>query len=64
MFQQLNGEQGITVVLVTHDAGVAGHAQRLIRMQDGQIVHGTAVENRAGTAASGSGIPVESGACS
>jgi ABC-type lipoprotein export system ATPase subunit len=29
---------GITVVLVTHDAGVARHAKRVIRMQDGAIV--------------------------
>ena len=38
MFQQLNAEDGITVVLVTHDAEVARHAQRVIRIQDGRIV--------------------------
>lgn len=36
MFQQLNAE-GITVVLVTHDAKVAAYAHRTIRIQDGQI---------------------------
>jgi len=40
MFQQLNAEEGITIVLVTHDAGVASHAQRAIRMRDGRIEDG------------------------
>lgn len=40
MFQQLNEEEGITIILVTHDAGVAGHAKRAIRMRDGLIESG------------------------
>ena len=40
MFQRLNAEEGITIVLVTHDAGVAGHAKRTIRVHDGLIVEG------------------------
>ncbi len=36
MFQQLNAE-GITVVLVTHDAKVAAYAHRTIRITDGMI---------------------------
>jgi macrolide transport system ATP-binding/permease protein len=36
MFQQLNSE-GITVILVTHDAKVAGYAHRTIRVVDGVI---------------------------
>lgn len=36
MFQQLNAE-GITVVLVTHDAHVAAYAHRTIRVVDGMI---------------------------
>ena len=41
MFQQLNQEEGITVILVTHDAGVAQHAKRVIRISDGAISNGT-----------------------
>jgi ABC-type lipoprotein export system ATPase subunit len=37
LFQQLNVEEEITVVLVTHDAHVASHAQRTIRIRDGLI---------------------------
>jgi ABC-type lipoprotein export system ATPase subunit len=37
MFQQLNEEEGITIILVTHDANVARHARRTIRIKDGII---------------------------
>src|SRR5829696_673146 len=37
IFQQLNREQGITVILVTHDPEVAQHARRIISVRDGQI---------------------------
>jgi len=37
MFRRLNAEEGITVILVTHDPGVAGTAQRTIHMKDGLI---------------------------
>jgi len=38
MFQQLNEEDGITIILVTHDALVARHARRIIQIHDGVIV--------------------------
>ena len=37
MFQQFNSVDGITVILVTHDPGVAKHARRTIHIKDGLI---------------------------
>jgi putative ABC transport system ATP-binding protein len=36
LFQALNRE-GVTVVLVTHDADVARHARRVVRFRDGRV---------------------------
>jgi ABC-type lipoprotein export system ATPase subunit len=40
MLKQLNSEQGITIIIVTHDPLVGQHAQRLIHIHDGLIVDG------------------------
>ncbi|MEQ9408479.1 MAG: ABC transporter ATP-binding protein [Fuerstiella sp.] len=37
LFRRLNEQNGITVILVTHDLGVAKHAKRILVMQDGRI---------------------------
>jgi ABC-type lipoprotein export system ATPase subunit len=37
MFDALNQEEGITVILVTHDPAVAAHARRNIRLRDGLV---------------------------
>jgi len=37
MFRQLN-QEGITVVMVTHEADIASQAQRIIRLHDGEII--------------------------
>jgi ABC-type lipoprotein export system ATPase subunit len=37
IFKQLNREQGITVIMVTHDATIAHHARRIIHISDGVI---------------------------
>ena len=31
-------EQGITVLVVTHDANIANHCQRIVHLKDGEIV--------------------------
>lgn len=40
VFRQLNEEDGITILLVTHDAAVVEHANRVIHIHDGVIVDG------------------------
>ncbi|HQV27148.1 MAG TPA: ABC transporter ATP-binding protein [Thermoflexales bacterium] len=37
LFETLQRERGITVVLVTHDPSVAGHAKRIVAIRDGRI---------------------------
>ena len=37
LFEGLHGE-GRTIVVVTHDAGVAAHCERRIRLRDGRVV--------------------------
>jgi len=41
LFQALNEEEGITIILVTHDANVADHAKRTIRIKDGLVADDT-----------------------
>ena len=36
LFAQLNAE-GVTVVMITHDPGIAGHAKRVVDIFDGEI---------------------------
>ena len=38
LFRQLNEEDGITIILVTHDQDVARHAGRMVVLRDGLVV--------------------------
>ncbi|MEB3161115.1 MAG: ATP-binding cassette domain-containing protein, partial [Synechocystis sp.] len=42
IFEQLH-QSGITIVVVTHEADVAQHSQRIIAFQDGKIIQDNAV---------------------
>jgi putative ABC transport system ATP-binding protein len=39
ILQRLNREQGLTVVLVTHESDIAAYAQRVLTMRDGELVN-------------------------
>ncbi|MBA3872795.1 MAG: ABC transporter ATP-binding protein [Chloroflexota bacterium] len=43
IFQQLNREQGISIVFVTHDPWIARHTNRVVMLRDGNIVADRAV---------------------
>ena len=53
MFRRLNREEGLTVILVTHDPEVAAVAQRVIHIKDGLIVDGAFAAPRAAEVAGG-----------
>src|SRR4051812_38164032 len=40
IFRQLNEDDGLTIILVTHDPSVAAHASRLVRIRDGVVSEG------------------------
>jgi ABC-type lipoprotein export system ATPase subunit len=37
-FRELNAQRGVTIVIVTHDAGVAGATDRVVRLSDGRVI--------------------------
>jgi putative ABC transport system ATP-binding protein len=46
IFQQLNAEQGLTLIVVTHDASVAAYAKRILNLRDGKLLSDRAVDQR------------------
>jgi putative ABC transport system ATP-binding protein len=46
IFQRLNQERGITVLLITHEMDIAEYGTRLIRFRDGRVVADQAVLHR------------------
>ena len=43
IFQRLNEEQGITIILVTHELDIAQQTHRIIRLADGRLVEDRAL---------------------
>ena len=50
LFQELNA-QGVTIVLVTHEADIAAYAKRIVEVRDGRIRRDELVLNRRSAAA-------------
>jgi putative ABC transport system ATP-binding protein len=46
LFQELN-DQGITILVVTHEADIARYARRIIEMRDGHIIRDITIPDRA-----------------
>ena len=46
IFQQLNDERHMTIVLVTHEPDIAVHAKRLVRFRDGEIQEDRPIKHR------------------
>jgi putative ABC transport system ATP-binding protein len=46
IFQRLNKEQGITILLITHELDIAEYGTRLIRFRDGRVVADQKVAHR------------------
>jgi putative ABC transport system ATP-binding protein len=59
IFQRLNREQGLTVILVTHDPDVADYAGRVIQFRDGHIARQWRNAIPVDAAAKLAGLPVE-----
>ena len=44
LISELNRNQGITILLVTHEPHIAQYAQRLVRLKDGKVIYDGAIE--------------------
>jgi putative ABC transport system ATP-binding protein len=58
IFQRLNRERGITLVLVTHEPDIAEYAQRVVVFKDGKIKSDHQVEHQRDAAEELKNLPV------
>jgi len=49
LFQELNDE-GVTILLVTHEADIARYARRVVQLRDGRVIRDVPVDGRRGAA--------------
>jgi len=59
IFQRLNSERRLTVVVVTHEPDIAQYAKRIIQFRDGRIHRDIRVENRKDASEVLQQLPVE-----
>ena len=62
LFRKLNEEEGVTIILVTHDANVARSAKRIIKITDGMVEAEAPQTEAAQVAQVGASPPAGSGA--
>ncbi len=62
IFQRLNRDRGLTVLVITHEHDIAEYASRIITCRDGQIVADHTVANRRDAAADLAALPAAAGA--
>ena len=63
LFQELN-DQGITVLVVTHEPDIARYARRVVEMRDGHIIRDAAIPNRGRAAEDLRTLDAENGSAS
>ena len=59
ILQRLNREQGLTIVLITHEHDIAEYAERVLTVRDGRLVSDVRVEARRDAAAELRALPAE-----
>jgi len=59
IFQRLNREKGITLIVVTHDAEIASYSRRTLHFKDGRLQKDERVEHPRDAAADLRALPVE-----
>jgi len=57
IFQRLNIERGITVLLITHEMDIAEYGTRLVRFRDGKIQVDQKIANRRNAAKEIAALP-------
>jgi putative ABC transport system ATP-binding protein len=58
IFQRLNRERGLTLILVTHEKDIAEYADRVVVFRDGRISKDYRVENKRDAAEELRSMPV------